>query len=265
MVVGGIYTLWSMRKTIITGLKKSFVQSESDADLHLRTEKDLPLQWVAIACGVLVVLTFFFYWLITGSLILSLAGALFLALVAFFFAAVAGYIAGVVGSSNSPVSGMTIATLLFTVGLVWIVGSLFLGLEQTELMYATLLMSPSSQAVRYCRRCHAGSQDRSHGWRNAVSTTDRRDCGRYYWRFVIGPTIALLHKAFQISSTACIATNERISAGTQDPIDTPSGLYDCNDALFAPQAELIGAIVKGAFVGDMNLPMVFMGAHLRLY
>ena len=43
MVVGGIYTLWSMRKTIITGLKKSFVQSDSDADLHLRTEKR-PLQ-----------------------------------------------------------------------------------------------------------------------------------------------------------------------------------------------------------------------------
>ena len=109
------------RKTIITGLKKSFVQNESDAELHLRTEKDLPLKWVTVACGILVVLTFFFYWLITGSFILSLAGALFLALVAFFFAAVAGYIAGVVGSSNSPVSGMTIATLLFTVGLVWIV------------------------------------------------------------------------------------------------------------------------------------------------
>ena len=105
MVVGGIYTLWSMRKTIITGLKKSFVQSESDIELHLRTEKDLPLQWVTVVCGILVVLTFFFYWMITGSLLLSLAGALFLALVAFFFAAVAGYIAGVVGSSNSPVSG----------------------------------------------------------------------------------------------------------------------------------------------------------------
>ena len=78
MVVGGIYTLWSMRKTIITGLKKSFVQNESDAELHLRTEKDLPLKWVTVACGILVVLTFFFYWLITGSFILSLAGALFL-------------------------------------------------------------------------------------------------------------------------------------------------------------------------------------------
>ena len=265
MVVGGIYTLWSMRKTIITGLKKSFVQSESDADLHLRTEKDLPLQWVAIACGVLVVLTFFFYWLITGSLILSLAGALFLALVAFFFAAVAGYIAGVVGSSNSPVSGMTIATLLFTVGLVWIVGSLFLGLEQTELMYATLLIA----AVVASSAAIAGDvmQDLKTG--HMVGATPYRQqiaeiVGVITGAFVIGPTIALLHKAFQISSTACIATNERISAGTQDPIDTPSGLYDCNDALFAPQAELIGAIVKGAFVGDMNLPMVFMGAALAI-
>ena len=79
--------------------------------------------------------------MVTGSLLLSLAGALFLAFVAFFFAAVAGYIAGVVGSSNSPVSGMTIATLLFTVGLVWVVGSLILDLSQTELMYATLLIA----------------------------------------------------------------------------------------------------------------------------
>ena len=141
MVVGGIYTLWSMRKTIITGLKKSFVQGDSDAEFHLRTEKDLPLKWVTVVCGVLVVLTFFFYWIVTGSLILSLAGALFLAFVAFFFAAVAGYIAGVVGSSNSPVSGMTIATLMGTALLVWVVGDVILGMEQDELMYATLIIA----------------------------------------------------------------------------------------------------------------------------
>ena len=41
-------------------------------------------------------------------------------------------------------------------------------------------------------------------------------------------------------------------------------MYDCSEALFAPQAELIGAIVKGAFVGDMNLPMVFLGAALAV-
>jgi putative OPT family oligopeptide transporter len=263
MVVGGIYTLWSMRKTIITGLKKSFVQSETDSELHLRTEKDLPLKWVTVVCGVLVILTFFFYWMITGSLILSLAGALFLAMVAFFFAAVAGYIAGVVGSSNSPVSGMTIATLLFTVGLVWIVGSLFLGLSQTELMYATLLIAAvvaSSAAIAgdVMQDLKTGHMVGATPWRQQVAEI----VGVITGAFVIGPTIALLHNAFQISSTACLATNERIAAAQAN--GSNQELYDCSEALFAPQAELIGAIVKGAFVGDMNLPMVFLGAALAV-
>ncbi len=265
MVVGGIYTLWSMRKTIFTGLKKSFVQNDSDDEYHLRTEKDLPMKWVAMVCGILVVLTFFFYWYITGSLILSLAGALFLAIVSFFFAAVAGYIAGVVGSSNSPVSGMTIATLLFTVGLVWIVGSYFLGLGQEELMYATLLIAAvvaSSAAIAgdVMQDLKTGHMVGATPWRQQIAEI----VGVITGAFVIGPTIALLHKAFQISSTACIATNERIVGGVQEPIDTPDGLYNCNDALFAPQAELIGAIVKGAFAGDINLPMVFLGAALAV-
>ena len=262
MVVGGIYTLWSMRKTIFTGLMKSFKQGESDKEYHLRTEKDLPMKWVTIVCGVLVVLTFFFYWYITGSLILSLAGALFLAVVAFFFAAVAGYIAGVVGSSNSPVSGMTIATLLFTVGLVWIVGSYFLGLGQEELMYATLLIAAvvaSSAAIAgdVMQDLKTGHMVGATPWRQQIAEI----IGVITGAFVIGPTISLLHNAFQISSTACIATNERIIAS--EGSDSPN-LYDCSEALFAPQAELIGAIVKGAFVGEMNLPMVFLGAALAV-
>ena len=72
---------------------------------------------------------------------MALGGALFLAVVSFFFAAVAGYIAGVVGSSNSPVSGMTIATLLFTIGLVWIIGGLILDMTRTEMMIATMFIA----------------------------------------------------------------------------------------------------------------------------
>ena len=102
---------------------------------------DLPLDKVMMFCGVLVVLTFLFYWYATGNIIMALAGALFLAVVSFFFAAVAGYIAGVVGSSNSPVSGMTIATLLFTIGLVWIVGGVFLDMGKTEMMVATMFIA----------------------------------------------------------------------------------------------------------------------------
>ena len=84
MVVGGIYTLWSMRKTIITGLSKAFIKNEADRDALPRTEQDIPMDRVFMVCGVLVVLTFFFYWWATESLVLALAGALFLAFVAFF-------------------------------------------------------------------------------------------------------------------------------------------------------------------------------------
>ena len=93
MVVGGLYTLWSMRKSIITGISKALKSSTGDDENLLRTEIDLPMKFVFAFCTVIVGLTLLFYWWKTGSFILSLAGAAFLAVTAFFFAAVAGYIA----------------------------------------------------------------------------------------------------------------------------------------------------------------------------
>ena len=252
MVVGGIYTLWSMRTTIITGLSKAFIKTEQQDMVLPRTEQDLPMDRVFMVCGVLVVLTFFFYWWATASLVLALAGALFLAFVAFFFAAVAGYIAGVVGSSNSPVSGMTIATLLFTVGLVYVVGDLILGMATTDLMYATLLIAAivaSSAAI-------AGDvmQDLKTG--HMLGATPKRQqvaeiVGVLTGAVVIGPVLSLLHDAFRISQTAC-----QLNPLPNDPT--------CSKALLAPQAELIGAIIQGAFGGDLNLQMVVLGAAIAV-
>ncbi len=256
MVVGGVYTLWSMRKTIITGLSKALIKTEDGEGEQLRTEIDLPLDKVIMFCGVLVVFTFLFYWWSTGSLGLALAGALFLAVVAFFFAAVAGYIAGVVGSSNSPVSGMTIATLLFTVALVWIVGDLILGLGREELMLATLLIAAvvaSSAAIAgdVMQDLKTGHMVGATPWRQQIAEL----IGVITGAIVIGPTLALLHDAFQISKTACANTNLNLPVADQ---------YDCSNALFAPQAELIGAIIQGAFVGNLNLPMVTLGAMIAI-
>lgn len=256
MVVGGVYTLWSMRKTIITGLSKALIKTEDGGAAPLRTEIDLPLDKVIMFCGVLVILTFGFYWWSTGSFGLALAGALFLAVVAFFFAAVAGYIAGVVGSSNSPVSGMTIATLLFTVALVWVVGDLMLGLGREELMLATLLIAAvvaSSAAIAgdVMQDLKTGHMVGATPWRQQVAEI----VGVLTGAVVIGPTLALLHDAFQISKTACANTNLTLAVEDQ---------YDCSDALFAPQAELIGAIIQGAFGGDLNLQMVTLGALIAI-
>ena len=226
---GGVYTLWSMRKTIITGLSKAFVKNDEHADELPRTEQDIPMNRVFTVCGILVVLTFFFYWWATESFVLALAGALFLGFVAFFFAAVAGYIAGVVGSSNSPVSGMTIATLLFTVGLVYIIGDLILGMAKTDLMYATLLIAAivaSSAAI-------AGDvmQDLKTG--HMLGATPKRQqvaeiVGVLTGAVVIGPVLSLLHDAFQISSTACGLTNERLVAEGQTQTRSTIAAQPCS-------------------------------------
>ena len=252
MVVGGVYTLWSMRKTIFTGLSKALIKKENKDEVLLRTEIDLPLDKVLMVCGVLVGLTFLYYWWATGSLILALAGALFLGVVSFFFAAVAGYIAGVVGSSNSPVSGMTIATLLFTVALVWIVGDFFLGLATEELMLATLLIAAivaSSAAIAgdVMQDLKTGHMVGATPWRQQTAEI----IGVVTGAVIIGPTLQLLHSAFRISKTAC----------EMNPLpDDPT----CSNALFAPQAELIGAIVQGAFGGDLNIQMVMLGAIIAV-
>ena len=260
MVVGGVYTLWSMRKTIAEGLLKAFKKSDGDSE-QLRTEMDLPLDKVMIFCGILVILIFLFYWYATGNVMMALAGALFLAVVSFFFAAVAGYIAGVVGSSNSPVSGMTIATLLFTIGLVWVVGGLIMKMEETDMMVATMFIA----AIVATSAAIAGDvmQDLKTGhmlgatpWRQQIAEI----IGVTVGALVIGPVLSILHDAFQISKTACAATNSRLTADGAESWE----LYNCSDALFAPQAELIGAIVQGAFGGDLNLPMVLLGAAIAI-
>ena len=93
MVDAKKYHYWHLQSLLKT--------STADDENLLRTEIDLPMRFVFIFCSIIVGMTLLFYWWKTGSLILSIAGAAFLAITAFFFAAVAGYIAGVVGSSNS--------------------------------------------------------------------------------------------------------------------------------------------------------------------
>ena len=261
MVVGGVYTLWSMRKTIAEGLSKAFKKG-NDGEAQLRTEMDLPLDKVMAFCGVLVVFIFLFYWYATGSLIMALGGALFLAVVSFFFAAVAGYIAGVVGSSNSPVSGMTIATLLFTIGLVWIIGGLILDMTQTEMMIATMFIAAivaTSAAIAgdVMQDLKTGHMVGATPWRQQTAEI----IGVTVGAIVIGPVLSILHDAFQISKTACGKTNDAL---IEQGVNTEE-LYNCDDALFAPQAELIGAIVQGAFGGDINLPMVLLGGLSLLF
>lgn len=258
MVVGGIYTLWSMRNTIASGFSKALNFDDEDSTDLLRTEQDIDMRKVLVVCAGITLLTFLFYWWVTGEILLALVGAAFLAVAAFFFSAVSGYIAGVVGSSNSPVSGMTIATLMFTAGLVWIVGDLVLGMTTESLMTATLIIA----AVVAVNAAIAGDvmQDLKTGhmvgatpWRQQVAEI----VGVMVGAIAIGPVLMLLHNAFRISKTACIRDPPLLDG--EIPVTAEQVSEACETALLAPQAELIGAIISGIFGGDFNLPMVLIG------
>nr|AIE95371.1 OPT family oligopeptide transporter [uncultured marine group II/III euryarchaeote AD1000_65_C10] len=247
MVVGGLWTLIDMRKTISSGLKKALASGLTESEVStIRTEQDIPMNRAFIGLAVIAVLTFIFYWWKTGSLTLAIVGAIFLAITAFFFSAVAGYIAGVVGSSNSPVSGMTIATLMATSLVVWIVGGVFLNMEQDELMYATLIIA----SIVAVNAAIAGDvmQDLKTG--HLVGATPWKQQTAELIGVIVGAivaplTLTILNEAFRITPTYCAANPHPVSG--------------CSNVLEAPQAEIIGTLIEGIFGGTVNTPMLGLG------
>ena len=116
MLVGGLWALISLAPSLARGIKASFqahsaARRQSGGSLP-RTERDIPIQLVIIlSLASVIPLTFVFYHFVQS---VPLAGfmALFVLVAGFLFSAVAAYMAGLVGSSNNPISGVTIATIL---------------------------------------------------------------------------------------------------------------------------------------------------------
>src|SRR5690606_11011593 len=78
----------------------------------LRTERDMPMGQVVIAIGVMIVPIFIIYLREIRDVPITMFMSVIMVLAGFIFSAVAGYMAGLVGSSNNPISGVTIATIL---------------------------------------------------------------------------------------------------------------------------------------------------------
>ena len=255
MVVGGVWTLWSMRSTIFTGFSKALnFNNSTGEDEVLRTDKDTDMRLVLSVCGMILILSLLFF-IFNLGFALAIAGTLFIAAVAFFFSAVAGYIAGVVGSSNSPVSGMTIATLMFTAALVFVVGSL-VGANNETMMFATLMIASvvavnAAIAGDVMQDLKTGNMVGATPWRQQIAET----IGVIVGAAVIGPVLLLLNRAFKITITHCEDANLKLEgAGTPT-----SELYDCSNALLAPQADLIGTIIESIFGGSANVEMLILG------
>lgn len=196
MIVAGIASIIriapSMGKALRTAAR-GVRGLEETANLP-RTEQGISGRWLLGLLATTMILSAAVYLVMTGRVTTTLITTVVLFFLAFFFVAVASYIVGLVGSSNSPVSGMTICAVLITAGLL-----LALGYTGPAGMLATLGVA----GVVCCAACTSGDicQDLKIG--QIVGATPKRlqtgeIIGTLAASFVLAPTMYLLHRAYGI-------------------------------------------------------------------
>jgi putative OPT family oligopeptide transporter len=115
MLMSAGFTLFKMRKSLGAGLKRSISDVKKAATgehVTIRTEQDLSFKTVMIGILLTGILTFFIYNFFAQDVVAALVAAVVMIVAGFFFAAVSGYLVGIIGSSNNPISGLTLSTLL---------------------------------------------------------------------------------------------------------------------------------------------------------
>ena len=115
MLMSAGFTLFRMRKSLITGIKRSIGDVKKAATgehVTVRTEADLSFKWIMFGIGASALATFFIYNYFSGDVGAALVATIVMVVAGFFFAAVSGYLVGIIGSSNNPISGLTLSTLL---------------------------------------------------------------------------------------------------------------------------------------------------------
>lgn len=234
MVMGGIQSIFTVRHGLVEAVRQiRGAAREDEIDI---TDRDLPASVIVAFSLLAVILIAVIYFWLTESIAVTAATTVIMIAMSFFFTAVASYIVGLVGNSNSPVSGMTITAVLFTGALMLVFG--FTGKEG---MVATLGVA----AIVCCAACTSGDVCNDLKTGQLVGATPRRQqtmqvAGVLVGSLVMAPVMQLLH------------------ANTEGGIG--------GEKLAAPQAQLFASLAEGFFGTDKPLPwnMVAVGVVVAL-
>ena len=229
LAAGGIISLIKSLPIIINtfgGAIKS-MKGSTVSNGTLRTEKDINLKVVIIAIAILTLLV----WLVP-AIPVSLLGAVIVVVFGFFFATVSSRMVGLVGSSNNPVSGMAIATLLVTTLLLKATGS-------SGMPGMTAAIAIGSIICIVAAISGDTSQDLKTGY--LLGATPKKQ--------QIGEIIGVVASAFAIGGTLYLL-NSAWGFGS--------------DELAAPQATLMKMIIEGVMGGNLPWGLVFVGVFIAV-
>ncbi len=241
MVVGGLWALVKLRGSIGSAVRSGIaaIRTKTDRGDLPRTERDTPMSWVIMAIGVMIVPIFIIYLREIDNVSISALMAILMLIAGFLFAAVAGYMAGLVGSSNNPISGVTIATIL-TSALILLV---LLGENSAKGPAAAILIG----AVVCCAAAIAGD--------NMQDLKAGHLLGATPYKLQIMQMVGVVSAALVMPFILQLL----LSAYGFGPA-TP----DRPDSLAAPQATLMESVARGVFAGGLPWTMVYIGAAIGI-
>ena len=243
MLVGGVWTLIQVRGPILQSLRQLVViygarHDARSGSVLLRTERDAGVAWlIGLTVASLIPMVLLYQSLLGQNLFAAVGLTLLMVVTAFLFSAVAGYMAGLVGSSSNPVSGVTIATIMLAALLLLGI----LGQGNPAGPAAALLVG----AVVCCAAAMGGDnlQDLKTGhlvgatpWKQQVMQV----IGVATGAVVIVPVLSLLQAKYGIGE---------VTAGHPHPLS-------------APQATLMANLANGVFGGSLPWHLVGVGMVL---
>ena len=228
LAAGGIISLIKSLPLIVktfSGAMKSMAGAKNDS--NERTAKDLNIKFVLIVIAILTLLI----WLVP-AIPVTLIGAIIVVVFGFFFATVSSRMVGLVGSSNNPVSGMAIATLLVTTLILKAIGMDGIVGMTSAIAIGSIICIVSAIAGDT-------SQDLKTGF--LLGATPRKQ--------QIGEVVGVVAAALAISGTLYL-------------LDTAWGFG--SEQLGAPQATLMKLIIEGVMEGNLPWTLVFIGVFIAI-
>jgi putative OPT family oligopeptide transporter len=242
MLVGGLWTIIKLRSSILGGVLsglKAYQNTGSGPIQIERTDKDIPMKWVLIMLVGSIVPLFLVYQIFVMKVTVSLTMALVMLVTGFLFSAVAGYMAGIVGSSNNPISGITIATVTISALLLLVLmGKGDVNGPPAAVVVGAIVCCAAAIAGDNMQDLKAGYLVKATPWKQQVMQI----IGTVAAALVMAPVLMLLLEAYGFK-------------GHSSAKDSP---------LIAAQANLMASVSEGVFGKGLPWTIVGIGALMAV-